>query len=202
MSKKALIIRMSFFAAILSLLLTIQGCHLPSLTAYTPGDPSDAIAEFIAAVNRDDEKTANELLYDSHWYDQPDTEQSDADQQLARALAESRSFSLYHQKFTDQNNRRATLSIRFTVLDLGLFEKELTKTVEEDVKQQMYEGNQISESSDMDALIDQHKLKLLENPEPFYTTSDFDVEMILSKGKWRIHMTDGFYNAILGICEG
>lgn len=178
-----------------AIIIPAAGCELPAISLYEPENPADSLSETIDAINRCDEKRINELLYNCIWSDDTDVELSESDQMLADALAQSRSIVINQQSISEDNDRQAELSVSLTVLDMSAFEEALTKAVEADVKQQMYEGMEIT---DTNAIIDQNKQKLLEHPGQFYKTSDYSVQMILSKGQWHLVMTDDFYDALLG----
>ena len=191
--KKTVILITALSTCIMYIILA--GCQLPAVSLYQPGEPSDDLLETIETLNRSDEKGINELLYNCTWSLDADAPMSETERMIADALAQSRSIVIKKTTYPDADDRVAELSVSLTVFDMVSFEEKLTQTIEADVKQQMYEGVEIT---DTNAIIESNMRKLLENPKPFYRTSDYSVEMILSKGKWRLALTDEFYSALLG----
>ena len=59
-------------------------------------------------------------------------------------------------------------------------------------------GEVFKDYSDIAEIIEDGKKELLKNPRDFYTTNKYSVEMVSCKGKWRVIMSDEFYNALSG----
>ncbi len=186
------------FAAMLSVMLTV-GCQLPAFILYEPNDPAETVTEFMDALSRNDVTAINDLICNCTWSDAAETPLTPADAKLADELAKSRSFTVTDNGQFDSGSNNVTLTVRLTVLNMSLFANKLTEAVADDVKEQMYEGIEITDSSQTDEIIQRHKLALLRNPESFYTTGEYSVNMVLNKGKWRIDMTDELYQALLGL---
>lgn len=185
-------------AAFVLALLTV-GCQLPAFTFYEPNDPSETMTEFMDALSRNDVIAINHLIYNCTWSYDTETPLTTADAKLADELTKSRSFTVTDKGIYNSDTNNLTLTIRLTVLNMARFETKLTEAVADDVKAQMYEGIKITDPSDTDQIIQKHKLELLQNPQAFYSTGVYSVNMVLSKGQWRIDMTDELYQALLGL---
>ena len=151
------------------------------------------------ALSRNDVIAINHLIYNCTWSYDTETPLTTADAKLADELTKSRSFTVTDKGIYNSDTNNLTLTIRLTVLNMARFETKLTEAVADDVKAQMYEGIKITDPSDTDQIIQKHKLELLQNPQAFYSTGVYSVNMVLSKGQWRIDMTDELYQALLGL---
>ena len=190
--------RAAAMAAALLLLSLAVGCEMPTYTLYDPGEPSRALTEFFDAVNSGEEDAVNGLLYSGSWDTQTETPLSPADAELEKALAASRSFAVTDEEYDPDDSRKVCLTVSLTTLDIGLFEKKLTEDVESEIKQRIFDGEEFSEPSDIEGIIETHKLELLKEPERFYSTVTCKINLVCGRGKWQVVLTDELYDILLG----
>ena len=180
-------------------LIVTSGCALPSYSLCDSGEPADALTDFMEAVNREDESKINDFLFNCTWTNHSDTPMENSDKELFEALQHSRSMKINNQSRNDSDKQKALVSISLTSLNMSLFEQALAENVEKDVQRKMFEGKKFTQPSDTADIIESNKQDLLKAPEQFYVTSELDVRMILSNGKWRVEMTDELYQSLLGL---
>ena len=57
---------------------------------------------------------------------------------------------------------------------------------------------EFKDENDTKDIIEKNKNSLLEDPQKFYTTQKFKIDLISVKGKWKVVLTEDFYNALSG----
>ncbi len=191
--------QLTVFLAVMVIFSMTTGCQLPAYSLYTPQEPSYYFGQFIDAINRGDEKAANEWLIGSSWSNRVETPLSSSEEELLDALTKSRSFVILDQEYLDSHSRVVRMTIRLTTLDMNLFEDALIDAVETDIKQKQYEGQEIQGAEEIRKCIEHYMHELLQNPEEYHSTSVQSFEMRLNLKKWRIVMTDTLYRALLGM---
>ena len=185
--------------AALLFLTQAVGCEMPTYTLYDPGEPSETLTAFFEAVNSCQEDDINDLLYNGSWKNETETPLSAGDTALENALAESRSFEIIDKKYDPTDSCRVSITVSLTTMDIKLFEQKLTDDVEAEIKDRIYQGEDISKPSAIAEIIEVHKLDLLKEPEWFYSSALCTVDLICSRGKWCVVLTDELYDTLLGL---
>lgn len=185
-------------AGVVCMLMT--GCaKLPTLNLSRGGTPTESVTAFMDAVVQESKDDLSESVYNYDWRSEDALRGrtvSASDLAIIDCVKQSRSYSILKETVTDSHH--ADIHLRYTCFNVREFQNKLTEIVTEDIKERKYNGERFSDFSDTVPIIEAHKAELLEEPTAFYTTEEYHVAMVSSKGRWRIVMTDEFYNALTG----
>ncbi len=192
----------------------LAGCGAAKLPTYNlsePGNPSQALAEFIDAVIKGDNASVNDMLYNYTWqYEYQLVSSSDGtysfngqivsetDAMIIDCIAQSRSCEPVDKESYLKDSHHAVAVVNYTSFNLSKFRETLSRQVLSEISGRQYEGEVFKDYSDIAEIIEDGKKELLKNPRDFYTTNKYSVEMVSCKGKWRVIMSDEFYNALSG----
>lgn len=185
-------------------LLTLAGCtKLPSYNLSHDGNPADVVTQFLDTVISGDGSDVSDLVENYAWQSGSDTPfggaaVSESDLAIFQCVRESRAYELSGKSAYAEDEHHATVMVNYTSFDVGQFQKTLTEKVVAEVKGRQYEGEIFADSSDTTDIIEQNKAALLQNPKDFYTTQTYEVALVSRGGRWRIVISDDFYNALTG----
>lgn len=185
-------------------LFILAGCAgLPSYNLSNGGDPAEVVTQFLDAVVSGDGADVSDLVENYAWQSGEDSPfngaaVSESDLALYQCVQESRAYEWSGKSAYAEDEHHATVAVNYTSFDVGQFQKTLTEKVVTEVKQRQYEGEVFGNPSDTTDIIEQYKAELLQNPKEFYTTQTYDIELVSRGGRWRIVLSDEFYNALTG----
>lgn len=186
------------------LLFVLAGCAgLPSYNLSDGGDPADVVVRFLDAVVSGDGSDVSDLVENYAWESGAEipfggAAVSESDLALYQCVRESRAYELSGKSAYAEDEHHATVAVNYTSFDVGKFQTALTEKVVAEVKQRQYEGEVFEDFSDTTDIIEQHKAALLQNPKEFYTTQAYEIELVSRGGRWRMVLSDEFYNALTG----
>lgn len=185
------------------LLLILASCNLPSFNMSSSTPPNEILADFMDAVISGEGEDVNELLYNYSWDGtqyEIDENVSPTDALILKYLTESRAYKIIDEpEYTGSHSAQVTLE--YTTFDIKNFQQTLEENVLEVIQQKQYYGVTFESSDDTKDIIEKYKKQLLQNPDEFYTTKQFTIEMINSSGKWRVVLSDEFYSALTGYAK-
>lgn len=184
----------------LFLFLILASCSLPTYNISSSTPPDKILLEFMDAVLSGEDGDVDDLLYNYSWDNTQhkiDENVSPTDALILNYLTESRAYQIIgNPKYTGSHSAQITLD--YTTFDIKKFQQSLKEKVVEIIKQKQYNGATFENPDDTKDIIEKYKKQLLENPDEFYTTEQFTIEMINSSGKWRVVLSDEFYSALTG----
>lgn len=186
--------------SVLAAFFILTACSLPSFNLSSSNLPDEVLTKFMDAVLNGEDGDIDELLYNYSWdntCNDVDEGVSPTDTLILNYLAESRAYQIIGEpKYTGSHSAQITL--KYTTFDIKKFQQSLQERVVEIIKQKQYNGATFESPDDTKDIIEKYKKQLLENPDEFYTTEQFTIEMINSSGKWRVVLSDKFYSALTG----
>ena len=193
-----------FFLAGCLLLLT--GCRLRTYHLYDPGVPSQVLSSFLDAVIAGNRQEANEMLYQCVWTSDSDSGLygaqgdlvSETDLHLLQCINESRHYEIVSESDYDKDAVEARVTVTYTVFNVPAFQSVLSSDVVRLVKEEQYNGKNFETPADTVGLIEERKAFLLQSPQNFYTTDRYIVTLVRFKGRWRVVLSEDFYNALCG----
>lgn len=194
---------LTLFFAVGCILITVSCAALPTYNLSDGGDPAEVVTRFLDGVISGNDVDLSDLVYNYTWQSGLDTPfdgaaVSKTDLAVLHCIKESRRYELTGESAIAEDAHHATVTVNYTSFDVGQFQEKLTEKVVAEVKQRQYEGEVFANSSDTVDIIEQYKAALLQSPEDFYTTRPYAVELVSSKGRWKIVLSDEFYNALTG----
>ena len=205
--------RRLFLAALTAafiMVAALTACELKTYNMTDSGKPSDAVNAFLQAVLEGDDEKANELLNNYSWnsfmpkadgsgnYNVNGVAVSGSDAVALECLLKSRSYRIVSESDYSKDDLNSFVTIEYTSFDISKFQKELAAESVEEVKSKRYLGQVFNDAHDTEGLIENKKLKLLEDPQRFYSTRKFRLGLINTKGQWKIVLTEDFYKALVG----
>ncbi|MGN0474535.1 MAG: hypothetical protein ACI4IJ_05545 [Acutalibacteraceae bacterium] len=190
---------------ILCSLTVLSCCQMPTYNLSDGGTPSQALSEFLDAVIRGDNASIKDMVYNFSWNSDyltdssvSDSDISPSDAEIISCISKSRKYEIVSESNYDPNGHNAEVTVNYTTFNVTEFEQKLAEKAVAIIQRRQYEGEVFKDASDTVKIIEETKLQLLKNPEIFYTTQKYTVEMVSYKGKWRVVLSDEFYKALSG----
>lgn len=182
----------------LTLQLALGACSAPVIACFTDRDntPERCYEQFVDLM-------ARERYYDAEQYiinyetlgftDRPDDSFSSL---IFNAIARSRTGRVI-ERLSDQGHK-VTLRVEFTTFDFKLIEPALSEKTSALVYDTQYAGQEVSSSDQYEQAMLQCLQELLEQPQNYYRTAEFELDFELRDGKWKMYSTEAFYSALIG----
>ena len=195
----------------LAALAALVSCGFKTYNMTDPGKPADAFTTFYRAVSDGDDATANELLYNYSWnsfkpsgkkdggqYEINGVTVSGTDAMLFDVMLRSRNCRVVSESDYSRDDLNASVTVSYTSFDLSRFQKDLSRASVKAVKEKQRSGQNFSSAAETRGIIDEIKVRLLKEPEKYYSTKKYKVELICEKGRWKVILGEDFYKALSG----
>ena len=188
----------------LCLFASVVGFNLGTVYVRTDVDPSETVIKFYQAMIDGDYATAYDCLGDYSSIgleNQPETEEG---RLLYDALKDSYSFTLHGAPKLDKLEAKQTVAFRY--LNLSAVESEakkkvdslLKKYVESHDRREIYDSDGVYLQSATDEVYLQALQEALADAEKYYTSSEYDVTLTYSDGRWIMNTNPEMLKAFLG----
>lgn len=188
----------------LALTVCVVGYSFGTLYTRPDGDPKETVEKFYSSLESGDYETAYSCLSD---YTGLGLENEPADENgklVARSLRESYSHTVMGEATV--NKLSAFVPVRFRYLNVRETEssiqeevyKILEKVVNENPRNMVYDANDKYLPEVTDSAYAEAVAAVMKNASDFYTTEQFNVELVYKDGQWYVVTSPEMLNAIIG----
>lgn len=181
---------------ILLLLPMAYGCEMPSINLTFSNPPADDVNIFFDQLSKGNYAVAEDYIFNYSSAGFESKSDDPINQKIFELLKKSRSVEIVEQG--EVYGKSSTVTIRLTTLDFRKLKASLTDKTLEEIKAREFRG----ESFDTEEAIITVTCEILDKMTPsiseYYSTNEFEVNMRLSDGKWKIVCTEELYSALIG----
>ncbi len=180
------------------MVLTVCGCSGEAVSLTELPDPTESVDKFFELIADEEYAAADELVY--NYVTLGMTRSGNIDdavmQVFCRELNAQREYEIVMEP--QVNGKTAVMTIKVTTLDLREVYDPLIANVKETIRQMQYVGEN-TEGEDIILEVASDELaELLESDQSLTTTGIFALELVYSKGQWRLIISDELYSALIG----
>lgn len=180
------------------LLLSVCGCSGEAVSLTELPDPTVSVNSFFGHLENEDYAEADALVYNyvTLGMTESDRIEDPVMQVFYRELNAQRSYEIVMEpQITGKN---AVMTVKVTTLDLRKVYDPLIVNVKESIRHLQYVGEKVDTEEAILAVASEELGKLLSGNKSMTTSGVFAVELVYSKGEWRLVISDELYSALIG----
>lgn len=180
------------------MLLTVCGCSGEAISLTELPDPTESVDEFFKLLADEEYAAADELVY--NYVTLGMTRSGNVDdavmQVFCRELNAQREYEIVMEP--QVNGKNAVMTVKVTTLDLREVYDPLIANVKDTIRHMQYVGEKADTEDIILEVASEELSLLLTGDQPMTTTGIFALELIYSKGQWRLIISDELYSALIG----
>lgn len=180
------------------LLLSVCGCSGEAVSLTELPDPTVSVNSFFGHLENEEYAEADALVYNyvTLGMTESDRIEDPVMQVFYRELNAQRSYEIVMEpQITGKN---AVMTVKVTTLDLRKVYDPLIVNVKESIRHLQYVGEKVDTEEAILAVASEELGKLLSGNKSMTTSGIFAVELVYSKGEWRLVISDELYSALIG----
>ncbi len=179
-------------------ILSLCGCTGEAVSLTELPDPAVSVESFFEHLENEEYDAADELVYNYVTLGMVDSDRVEDPlmQVFCSELNRQRSYEVVMEPQVD--GKKAIMTVKVTTLDLRRVYDPLIVSVKETIKRMQYEGEEVETDETILAVATDELNKLLTGEKSMTTTGIFAVELVYSKGEWRLIISDELYSALIG----
>ena len=181
-----------------AMLLTLCGCSGEAVSLTKLPDPALSVESFFEHLEKEEYAEADELVYNYVTLGMTGSERIEDPlmQVFYRELNSQREFEIVMEP--QVKGKTAVMTVKVKSLDLREVYDPLIVNVKDTIRHMQYEGEKVDTEEAILAVASEELGRLLAENESMTTTGIFAVELIYSKGNWRLIISDELYSALIG----
>ncbi len=181
-----------------AVLLMLCGCTGEAISLTELPDPTLSVESFFEHLENEEYAEADELVYNYVTLGMTGSERIEDPlmQVFYRELNAQREYEIV--MYPQINGKTAVMTVKVRSLDLRKVYDPLAVNVKDTIRHMQYVGEKVDTEEAILAVTSDELGKLLTDNEEMTTTGIFAVELIYSKGEWRMVISDELYSALIG----
>lgn len=184
------------------MMLMLSGCS-EAVSLTTLPDQRESVDAFFTYLKNEDYDGADDLVYNYATLGMKtvtaNESDSDAmvDKLLGDYLRESRSYTV--ENVGEMTGRDTTVDISYTYLDYRKISEPLNRRVTSEIKERKFAGEKFEDDASVMPVMVEQLQKLMEaSGSDLMTTEQYKLELRYREKKWRIVVTEEFYQGLIG----